>query len=118
MANWQRNLRLWPEWDQASEGEITVHELATVIAERLRGLKDFGGIHQSIDEDRIYLAEEFEDLSNDKDADTSDFDELMERLYDWADIQIGGKFFDAKKVCWIDRMPPRASLTTLESPDA
>lgn len=30
----------------------------------------------------------------------------MQQLYDWADTQVGGNFFDAKKVCWIDRFGP------------
>lgn len=103
MANWQRTLRLWPEWDQASEGEIAIQELAAVVAKRLRALRDSPEPHAHLNDERDDIADEFDALAGDKSIDAEDFDGLMHSLYGWADTQIGGKFFDAKKVCWIDQ---------------
>lgn len=99
MANWQRTIRLNPQWEQARDGEITTQELAASIAVKLRGVPPF--INDSIEEDRINLAEEFEWLAGEPEADVEDFDALMHALYDWGDISLDGKW-NGKKVCWID----------------
>ncbi len=103
MTDWQRKLQLQPEWDQAAEHEITIQQLAGVIADRLRVLAPFTDEFEDIDDQRQELADQFESMSQDETLTTSQFDYLMNDLYDWGDTQIGGKFFDAKKVCWINR---------------
>lgn len=44
---------------------------------RLKAFKD--------DDELLGIAQEFERLGEDPDAETQEFDEALERLYDWAD---------------------------------
>lgn len=101
MADWRRTLRLQPEWGLAKEYEISIQELAGVIAKRLRSLADFGS---GLDQERDEIADELEDLSEDKLAYTSELDSIMCRLYEWGDQPIGRATFSGPKVCWIDTM--------------
>ena len=99
MTNWQRQLDLKPEWQQALGGKITTQQLAKVVIERLKALKPFGDYEiDSIKED---LIEQFEMLAEDQDADINEFDYIMQDLYNWGDTKISGDFSNAKKVCWI-----------------
>lgn len=100
MANWQRRLKLTPEWDQAQEGEISIQTLARVTAKRLRSLAPFE--NAELDEARDEIAEQFEAIADDADADTGDYDNVMADLYDWADTRLDGEGFGGKKVCWVE----------------
>jgi hypothetical protein len=94
MANWQRTLSLrdvWPSND--------VRLIARTIAERLRALHPFGLF--SLDLDVAILADEFQAIGEDPEADVDDFDGVMERLYDWGDRPLDEKW-NGKKVCWIE----------------
>lgn len=101
MANWQRRLELQPEWGMAQDDEITVHRLATVIAERLSALRPFGD--ERLDEERDELVWLFEDFSKSADLDKGDFDGIMEQLYDWADTALDNGW-PRKKVCWVNTL--------------
>lgn len=103
MADWQRTLRLNPEWERAKKGEITRQELARSIAAKLNRLRDFGSGIAELNDERDGIAEEFEALADDKNATTQDFDSVMESLYDWGDQRISPEW-NGKKVCWIDTM--------------
>jgi hypothetical protein len=111
MTDWKRTLYLQPEWDQASNDEIPIQKLAGVIAERLKALADFGGEHDYVDDEKRDLIDEFEDMSRDDTLTVADFDGVMQSLYDWGDRQLSGQFFDAEKVCWIDRFKQPAKAT-------
>lgn len=104
MADWQRKLKLNPEWDQCKEGEITPQELAASIAAKLEKLEKFN--NEYVDGQLDDLICEFQYLSKDTlenlEEIREEFDEIMNQLYDWGDIKLSGGFFDAKKVCWID----------------
>lgn len=103
MANWQRTIRLQPEWGAADRREISPQELARSIAAKLRAVPSFSA-YPEVNEDRDFLVEEFEDFAADDTGDFDDIDELVDRLYDWGDTHLSGQFFNAKKVCWIDAM--------------
>lgn len=99
MTKWKSELDLTPEWGKASNGEITARELAAVIASRLSRIRNIGD--DWLDEEKEAIAEQFLDLSEDVDAGTDHFDDLMSDLYDWADTKISGDFFNAVKACWV-----------------
>lgn len=106
MADWQRKLRLQPEWGMAQEGEIEISELAAVLAKRLRALEPFHGVNMTtmdLDDERQDLADEFEALAADPDAGTAEVDSVMERLYNWGDTSLGGNW-PGRKACWVDTM--------------
>lgn len=98
MANWQRTIRLQPQWGRAKDGKLSASELAASIATKLRGVASFGS---HLDDERDEIAEEFEALAADKSADVNDFDRVMDHLYDWGDTRLDDKW-PGKKACWID----------------
>lgn len=106
MADWQRKLILNPEWDQAQENEIATQELARSIAVKLRALEPFSDNSlrpNEWDAERDEIAETFEALAADKNATQSDFNRVMQGLYDWGDTRMDAQW-NGKKVCWIDTM--------------
>lgn len=109
MAQWQRRLELQPEWGMAQEGEITRQKLAGIVAERLKALAPFTGDLEDIEDKKVDLIEEFEWMAGVEELPADEFDNWMSELYDWGDIQTSGKFFDAKKCCWINTIIRPAS---------
>ena len=107
MANWQRHLRLQPEWGMAQEEEITRAELALVIAKRLAALRAFGeGVGRTsldFDDERQELVDGFEGLAEDGEPSERHFNYMMEELYDWGDQSMDDKW-NGKKVCWVDTL--------------
>lgn len=82
MANWKYNLNIKAEWVQAELNKITIQQLASVAAKRL-SLIDFKD--EDVNFDRDDLVDEFEGLSEDLTATRDDFDNVWDRLYDFAD---------------------------------
>ena len=111
MTNWQRTIKLQPEWGMADRREITAQELARSIASKLRSVANLR--LPELNDERDFIADEFAEFAADDTGDFDDLDELMERLYDWGDTHIGGEFFDAKKVCWIDTISPASPPAAL-----
>lgn len=101
MADWQRKLKLNPEWDEANDDETKVAALAQVIAQRLKALEPFND--EGIDGERDEIVDEFNDLSSNQDATFEDLNSIMNRLWDWGDTPLDNKF-GGKKVCFIDTM--------------
>lgn len=101
MSNWQRTIRLNPEWSQAKDGEITHKQLAAVIAKRLRALTPFKAELDDLNEELDELADEFEWLAERVDTNADDIDNAMHSLYNWGDQRLDGEW-NGKKVCWID----------------
>lgn len=112
MADWQRKLELKDEWPKTRNGELSVSQLADIVADRLEALEPFGDkeLDRSLDYEREEIIEEFRALA--EDADVDDFDEVLERLYDWADTPMGGGrgvnipgvfsgILAGKKACWV-----------------
>lgn len=117
MVDWQRTLRLNPLWDKSKDEETpaSICELARYISQNLKMMPSFSDSDVSpecqwnaedLNEERLRLSQEFELIAEDNYEDyeeaCADFNAFMEELYDWGDLQIGGKFFNAKKVCFID----------------
>jgi len=100
MSNWQRRLKLQPEWDLAQNGRIAIQEMAQIVADRLKALEPFVG-ERLVELERMGLIEAFDDLTTDEDAIADHFDSLMDELYEWGDTSLDGRF-GGKKVCWID----------------
>jgi hypothetical protein len=97
MANWQRTLNLVDIWENS---EDNIPETARIIAERLRALKPFPTEFEELNEQREELACDFLDLYKDPTADTDEFNDIMRRLYDWADTAMDSNW-NGKKACWV-----------------
>jgi hypothetical protein len=99
VANWQRHLKLGPEFRLARDGALPIWELARVTAARLKALAP---IDDNLDAEREELVFDFECIASDRDdASREEFDDLMGRLYDWADTPLDHAW-NGKKCCWID----------------
>ena len=101
MANWQRTIRLNPEWDQAIDGEITCQQLAASIAKKLKSIAPFGSDRADVNDELAELIERFDSSADDKTTDIPSIDYAMCDLYDWGDISLDGEW-NGKKVCFID----------------
>jgi hypothetical protein len=95
MAQWVKRLSLLPEYEQAKTGEVTVQQLAKVVSDRIKAIGQYED--ESIEDQRLELADNFLDLSEDDKADVEDFDDLMVNLYDWADTKLDNEW-NSKKV--------------------
>jgi len=100
MSDWQRRLKLQPEWDQAGDGTIPIQELAKIISNRLSELAPFP--EEQIEEERLDLAAEFKCLSVDSELTYKKFNHIMNALYDWADTSLDHNLLGGRKVCWVD----------------
>jgi hypothetical protein len=99
MAKWQNTLDLADVWDKVDTQEISIQELAGVIAKRLKKIKR--NIPEDLLEDKHFIVEDFIDLSKNEAATDEDFNEVMTYLYDWADTPLDDEW-NGKKVCWIN----------------
>ena len=95
MAQWRRKLKLKDVWNGIGDGKMTPQKLASVVANRLKKLKDFGD--EDIDFEKQDIVDEFEGLSEDPEADFDDFDNVMYSLYNWADTPLDNEW-PGKKV--------------------
>jgi hypothetical protein len=93
MAQWVHHLSIKNEGKAARHDEITIKELATSIAKKLKKFR--------LDEDYELqdLIDQFEFFPID--ADKDNFDYIMEDLYNWADRPLNNTF-GGKKNCWIE----------------
>lgn len=94
MAKWQQTLNIKDVWS----AKLPIPELAKVVSERLAGLSRIGD--EYLDDIRLELADEFRYLSDDKDATTEEFNDIMRRLYDWADTPLDDHW-NGRKMCWV-----------------
>jgi hypothetical protein len=101
MANWQRNIRLNPEWEQSKDGQITYQQLAAAIAKKLRALRPFKAELDDINEQLDTIASEFEGMADDASTSADDIDSVMHDLYDWGDMRLDGEW-NGKRVCFVD----------------
>lgn len=84
MAQWNYKLDMKEPWRQRQEGEITIQQLAATFAKRLAKV-DFKDEIGDVNFDRDNFVDEFEGLSEDTTASTDDFDDVLARIYDFAD---------------------------------
>jgi hypothetical protein len=94
MAHWLYTLEIKDEWNKASNDEITSVELAQVIVTKL---KAFGLVGDIILDDVI---EDFEDFISSGEDDDNEFNFIFNKLYDWADLSLDGKWGGMKN-CWV-----------------
>ena len=76
MALWVAKVNIKDEWQKARAGEISVHELVRILAPKFRGLVRTDGELED-------LIDEMEALDSESTLD--DFDDVWDRIYDWAD---------------------------------
>lgn len=100
MSDWRRKLDFSDYTEKYDEGELSIQEFAKIVAEKLKGLRDFDDF--GIDCAKDDLIFEFEDIAEDGEGfyGEDEFNYVLNRLYDWGDISLDDKF-GGKKVCWI-----------------
>lgn len=102
MSDWQRKVDFSEATAKYDLDEISIQELAKIVHEKLKGLKKFND--PDIDYQLEDLIEEFEMIAEDEEEDDyflkEEFNYILNRLYDWGDTSLDGKF-GGKKVCWV-----------------
>jgi len=95
MANWVNRLELKDLWKQRDEEKISISELAKAVANRIEKLPCF----KKYEDELQTIILDFEDCSDD----VEEFDDILNRLYDWADTPLRitrGEM--QRKVCWVN----------------
>ena len=82
MVQWKNRLNLKTEWQLRDDEKITIQQLANAVAMKLKRI-DFH--NEDINFARDDIVDEFEGLSEDTTATVADFDDVLARLYDFAD---------------------------------
>lgn len=102
MANWKYKFNLK---DFYHDDNISIQNKAKMVAERIgKTFSDFVSIESTnFDSELDEIKDDFEWLATDSSAKADDFDDVMERLYDWADAEIEpfGKW-PRNKMCWVE----------------
>ncbi len=100
MSNWQNKLDIKDSWKLSLSGEMSRHSLSAEIADKLKVLSR--SMDDSDIEERDCLVDEFVALSEDHNSTIDDFDDALDRLYDWGDTTVGDvKRWPRKALCWI-----------------
>lgn len=99
MSKWQRELDIKDAWEKTSDGEMSYKDLARVMLDRLQKLTPFADL--DIEAEKTDIIDELECLVNHPDdLFAEDIDDVIERIYDWGDIQLDNEW-NPKKVCWV-----------------
>ncbi len=98
MADWQRKLEIADLHNGYRAGTVSVSDLASGVADRLAKLSAFN--NEDLDTERDEIVEEFRCLSKENDPNIDDYDEVLERLYNWADTPLSNDW-NPQKVCWV-----------------
>lgn len=77
MADWQRTLPIKAETNQFRRGEITIQQLASSVAVKLRTLKPFNDPY--LDDERDNIIDEFDGVAGDPTATVEDYDSALTR---------------------------------------
>lgn len=87
MARWNYTIELFDEWQSAKVGKLTPQKLAQVVADKIKQLQSrfVNGTNDQILEALRCDFSTFASTAHDGTFD--DFDVILERLYDWADIE-------------------------------
>lgn len=94
MSNWVNKLDLKDLWKARDEGKLTIQELAKEVAKRIKNKHFYNRYKDELEE----IVMDFEDCPED----VGEFDNILERLYDWADTPLPtpeGQM--QRKICWV-----------------
>lgn len=100
MTDWCSKLDLRDIWKSVENDKMTVQELSSEIAKRLKKVNPHKAGPEIIFM-RNDIIEQFEDLAEEKEVSFEEFNYIMDDLYDWGDAKLDDKGFGGKKVCWI-----------------
>ena len=99
MSDWQHKLELKDLHNKYRAGELTPEALGKEVSKRLTALIERN--RPPISEDLLSEAEDIASEFENGIEEVDDYDNVLARLYDWADTSLDGKF-GGKKLCWIN----------------
>lgn len=105
MADWTHRLELKDLHDKYEKKEIQPDDLGKEVAKRLRTLIELNRppIDETLLDEAEEIALEFESMS---DNDIDEYDNIINRLYDWADTTLphapNTPFSLTPKLCWVN----------------
>ena len=98
MADWKNTVDFSVQKKSFLDGKLSLQDLAAAAAKAVRS-----AIHSLNDDlkfERDRIADEFDSIATDSVATAEDFDDVLERLYDWGDTRLSPEW-NGKKVAWI-----------------
>lgn len=91
MAQWVHELNFKDLWEAHDKELIKLPDMAKEVAKRIKNAP----FYKKYEDDLEEIAEDFKHVEE-----VDEFDEILERLYDWADLSLDGKL-NGRKMCWI-----------------
>lgn len=108
MTNWIRKIDLTPEWQDAKDGKISIAQMASVVAARLKSIAPYQDANLEYDREELIerfveIAEVADDYPDMDDEFKYDFEDAMNDLYNFGDIKLDpGDPFNGRGVLWIN----------------
>ena len=94
MSKWVNRLDLRDLWEKHNREELTTEQVAKETAKRIRKMPCYKKYKDELE----YLIIDFEICGND----VEEFDSILARLYDWADISLPTPRGEMqRKMCWV-----------------
>jgi hypothetical protein len=100
MANWKYTIDIADAWKEARANKMSVQTLSKILSKEIGKLLTKKSLVDDTELQDIQI--EFDGLSEDKESDWNDFNNVMGELYDWGDTLLVKKnFYNDIKQCWI-----------------
>lgn len=97
MTQWLSELDIREEWYKTRDQQMNLSQLCEALVSKISNLPQYQDDF-TLDE----IARAFKKLQVDQEPNIAEFDNIMNRLYDWADTTIGyHPFPNQKRKCWI-----------------
>ena len=96
MANWKYRLNVKDAWKRLKDNEISIQEFAGIAREKLKII----AISSPSDAILIGLIAALDQMAQNEDADTDDFDALWDDVYNWADQETASTW-PPSRLCWV-----------------
>ena len=109
MTDWQFRLEFRDLWKDERDGKISLLDVSKGVVERIKALapvirKRKDEMYQDAADDlENDILPMFEELVEEENEDTEDFDFALSYLYDWADGRLDDEW-NGKKVCWVNTL--------------
>lgn len=108
MANWKKKINISTEFQSAKAGEITIQQLAGIVAGKLKGLKyQDERLDERVEELVGWFTDVSQSTSDNVEEVTEEFDSAMDDLYDFGDTTLdsSGGFYNTVKALWVNTIP-------------
>ena len=104
MANWKHSIDIHKEWQACEDGSLPIWELAKVLSAKLKKVEEAENtVMNTFDWELADIREELDAFAEEQISDRNAFDDIIVRVYDWADTALSNRW-PPDKMCWIGVM--------------